>query len=586
MALDGIYLSLIKKEINNRLESSKIDKIQQPEKDEIDLTFRMRNGTEKLLISSSANYPRIHMTERSKENPMTAPMFCMLLRKHLTGAKFREVRQPGLERILFLDFDCYDEFGDETVKTLAVEIMGRHSNIILLDESGKIMDSIKRIDETMSSKRQVLPGLPYDLPPAQDKLDFTAVPAENVLKESGLQKDMDLSKWLLSRLQGISPVICRELSQLACRTTDARTGSLTSGQKERLAFFMGKIASSVKDGTVRPVMVSDGKTGRPIDFAFMDVTQYGVAAATRAFDSFSALLDTFYYEKDRAERFSQRAQDILKVITNVVERTSRKLESQNAELARCGDREQLKICGDLLSSNLHLLKKGDSVCELANYYEEGSPLFRIKLDPMLTPAMNAQKYYREYRKAATAEKYLREQIANDRTELEYLDTVFDELSRASGETELAEIREELANGGYLKNRKSVKLRAQRESKPLRFRSTDGFDIMVGRNNRQNDRLTLKMADRNDLWFHTRNIPGSHVIVCCGGRDVPDRTLEQAAMLAAFHSKAKDSRQVPVDYTMARHVKKPSGAKPGMVIYDHFRTLYVNPDGALSDRLKI
>jgi predicted ribosome quality control (RQC) complex YloA/Tae2 family protein len=584
MALDGACLSFITAEINARLENAKVDKLQQPERDEIDITFRLRGGNEKLLLSASSNNPRAHFTYIAKENPMTAPMFCMLLRKHLSGARFAGATQPGLDRILFLNFDCYNEFGDEVRRTLAVEIMGRHSNIMLLDEKGRIMDAVKHIDETMSS-RQVLPGLYYERPPKQDKVDVTDISPHDVLMRLRGQKG-ELSKALIGVLQGVSPVVCRELAQLACRDAAARVEELMPEQGERLEFFLKKLSSDIQEGRGVPVLISEAKSGRPLDFSFMEITQYGTAASVRRYDRFSRLLDAFYSERDRVERVTKRAHDMLGVITNAVERISRKLDNQRAELKTCGDRERLKICGDLISSNIFRLERGISRCEVENYYEAGSPTVGITLDPQLSPAQNAQKYYREYRKAATAEKYLNEQIEIDEKELAYLDTVFDELSRATGESEIEEIRYELTGEGYLKNRGRRADKRMRENAPLKFRSADGFEIRVGRNNRQNDRLTLKTADKRDLWLHTRNIPGSHVIIASGGAAVPPGTLTQAAMLAALHSRAKDSSQVPVDYTLVRNVKKPSGAKPGLVIYDDFKTVFVSPDAELAAGLKI
>ena len=585
MALDGALLSFITAEINTRLENAKVDKLQQPERDEIDISFRLRGGSEKLLLSASSNYPRAHFTAVPKENPMTAPMFCMLLRKHLSGARFAGAEQPGLERILFLHFDCYNELGDAVRRTLAVEIMGRHSNIILIDEKGRIMDAVKHIDETMSSRRQVLPGLRYELPPKQEKRDVTDIPPQEVLEKLHGQRG-ELSRALIGILQGVSPVVCRELAQLACRDAGARVEQMTPGQEERLAFFLKNLSAAVKDGRGTPVLVSDAKTGRPLDFSFMEITQYGTAASVRKYENFSQMLDAFYCERDRVERVTRRAHDMLGVITNAVERISRKLDNQRAELATCGDRERLKVCGGLVSSNIHRLERGMSRLEAENYYEEGSPTVGIALDPQLTPAQNAQKYYREYRKAATAEKYLREQIAIDEKELAYLDTVFDELSRAACESELAEIRDELVGEGYLKRHTGGRAEKRlRENAPLKFRSSEGFEIFIGRNNRQNDKLTLKTADKRDLWLHTRNIPGAHVIVAARGGAVPPGTLRQAAVLAALHSRAKDSSQVPVDYTQVKNVKKPSGAKPGLVIYDDFKTLFVRPDTELAESLQ-
>ena len=585
MALDGVLLHFLTGELNDRLAGARVDKVQQPERDEVDLIFRGRGGSPRLVLTASPNNPRVHISRIPRENPLQPPMFCMLLRKHLSGARFAGAEQPGLERILFVHFDCRNELGDEVRRTLAAEIMGRRSNVILLDENGRIMDAVKRVDVSMSSVRQILPGMTYKLPPAQHKTDLTAADPAQTAHEVR-QGHGDVAKALLGLVQGVSPVVCREMTALACRDAGAQAEAMTSEQEGRLAFFLGRLIRSVKAGESRPVLVKDAATGRPLDFSFLNITQYGTAAAVKEYSDFSSLLDDFYSERDRVENVARRAHDMLTVIGNAVERVSRRIDNQRAELRRSEDRQALKIRGDLISANMYRLKKGMSRCELENYYAEGAPRIPVKLDPSLTPSQNAQRYYRKYRKASVAEKYLTEQIAAGQSELEYLDTVFDELSRAGGEGEIAEIREELVAEGYLKRHgPRGDRRGRRDSEPLHFRSDDGYRILVGRNNRQNDRLTLHAAAKSDIWLHTRNIPGAHVIVQARGGPVPDRTLTQAAELAALHSKARGSAQVPVDYTQVKNVKKPAGAKPGKVIYEEFHTAYVQPDPALAERCR-
>lgn len=580
MALDGAFLSYIAEEIRI-LVGARVDKVQQPEKDELDLTFRKKGGGGRLLLSASAAHPRVHLTTQNKENPMTAPLFCMLLRKHLGGGKLLAVRQPGLERQLYLDFECRDDFGELVQKTLSVEIMGRHSNIILFDADGKIIDAVKRIDFTMSSKRQVLPGLPYTPPPAQDKVDLllqSPVDAlQRILTQGGL-----LEKALLRAVQGLSPLVCRELCEQVAQDISADVGALDAEKQGKLLALLTGLADRLNRHVGEPTLVLDVQTGRPLEFSFMPILQYGTRAAVRKLDSFSALLDAFYTERDRVLRVSQRAHDMLQVVEHAAQRIRRKLERQHEELAASGDRETLKERGDLVSVNLYQLKKGMRVCTALDFYHDNA-LLEIPLDVRLTPAQNAQKYYKEYHKAAAAERFLTEQIAEGEEELRYLETVLDEIARACGESELAEIREELVGSGYLR-RRGKKREKVRENAPHHFLSDDGFDILVGRNNRQNDRLTLKTAAKTDIWLHTKNIPGAHVIVLTEGREVPEHTLTQAAILAATYSKAKDSAQVPVDYAPVRHVKKPAGAKPGMVIYEGYNTAYVQPDEALADRL--
>jgi predicted ribosome quality control (RQC) complex YloA/Tae2 family protein len=587
MALDGVFLSYLAAEIGGVLDGSRVDKIHQPEKDEIDIVFRLRSGSAKLLLSSNANSPRVHLTEISKENPMSPPMFCMLLRKHLTGAKFAGVRQPGFERILFVDFDTRNELGDEVRRTIAVEIMGRYSNIILIDEKDHILDAVKHVDITMSRERQVLPGLLYELPPKQDKLSFIDTPPDAMTARIRQGKDCELQKALIGTVQGISPIVCREISQIVCGDATAHVGGLGHEGWVKLSATLETLRDDIAARHGRPVMVFGAINHKPIDFSFIPITQYGETASTSEYAAFSKLLDAFYSERDLIERVSQRAHDMLNMVAGAAARVERKLVNQREELAQSRDRDTLRVLGDLVSANLYKLSKGMNLCCLNNFYEEGEPEVAVKLDPLLSPSQNAQKYYKEYRKASVAEKYLKEQIAEGEEELSYLDTVFDELSRAQNESGLAEIREELVGEGYIKSHsKASGIKKNRGIAPWRFRSDDGFEILVGRNNRQNDKLTLKTAGRNDMWLHTRNIPGAHVIIVSNGEKVPDRTLTQAAILAAGHSKARDSAQVPVDYTLVRYVKKPSGAKPGKVIYDNFKTAYVTPNSELAEKLKV
>lgn len=585
MALDGVFLSYLKNEIGEALDGARVDKIHEPEKDEINIVFRKRSGSARLLLSSNANSPRIHLTGISKENPMSLPMFCMLLRKHLTGAKFHGVRQPGLERILFVDFLSRNELGDEVLRTVAVEIMGRYSNIILMDENERILDSVKHVDETMSRERQILPGLKYELPPKQDKLSLLETPPDAVAAVIRNGRNIELQKALLQTVQGISPVVCREISWRLSGDAAARTGDISSDEYKKLSLIIEKMRKDISSKTGVPFMVINPANGKPMDFSFMPIGQYENNVKTSRYDSFSELLDAFYTERDSIERMNQRSRDIVNVVNSAVGRIQRKLANQKTELEQSRGREHLRICGDLISANLYRLQKGMTSCKIGNFYEENEPEVTIMLDPSLTPSKNAQKYYNEYRKASAAEKYLKEQIVSGEEELSYLETVLDELSRVQNESGLNEIRQELVEQGYLKNRGRNGAKHIKESAPLHFRSDDGFEILVGRNNRQNDRLTLKTASKNDIWMHTKNIPGAHVIVIADGEDVPVSTLTQAAVLAASHSKAKDSAQVPVDFTLVRYVKKPSGAKPGKVIYDNFKTAFVSPDSTLTQRLK-
>ncbi|HBC27708.1 MAG TPA: hypothetical protein DC013_09880 [Ruminococcaceae bacterium] len=576
MALDGAFLRHIKTEIEHTALGARVDKIYQPNREEMVLILRTRSEIFKLLISARANSARIQFTEAVPENPKQPPMLCMLLRKKLTGARLVSVRQPQLERMLCLDFDAVNELGDSVRLTLVSEIMGRYSNIIFVDGEGKIIDALKRVDAEMSSERLVLPGMAYRLPPPQNKLCLLETEPSRVIGAlKSLPKNVELSKGLLSVLQGVSPVVCRELQHRAGHGADLSAKEMTGEQEERLLFFLKRLKETVENVQGRPFLVV-GPDQKPRDFSFFRMEQYGSSAVVREAGSFSGLLDSFYGERDRIDRMRVKEQDLLRVLTTVSGRLSRKINAQRGELAQCADRDALRIAGDLINANLYRLERGMTSAQLENFYDESLPAVRIRLDPLLTPSQNAQKYYKEYRKARTAEEKLTGQIEQARQELAYLDTVLEELSRARTERDLEEIRQELREQGYIRPQRG-KQRPLAASAPLEFSVPDGFRVLVGRNNRQNDRLTLKQADHNDIWFHTKNIPGSHTILVTDGREPTEAAVLAAAKLAAAHSRAKDSSRVPVDYTRVRHVSKPQGARPGMVIYVKYKTLYVTPE---------
>ncbi|MEE1393981.1 MAG: NFACT RNA binding domain-containing protein [Negativibacillus sp.] len=592
MALDGALLRQIKHELEGCLIGSRVDKIHQFSREEMVFVLRLREPaadgarSAKLYLSAGADSPRLHLTSSSFENPKSPPMFCMLMRKHLGSAKLLEIRQVGLDRILHLIFETRNEMGDLIELTVAIEIMGRHSNIILIDENGRVIDSIKRIDDTMSSVRPILPGVRYTLPPAQDKLDLITSTPEQIEQRLIEGKDTPLSKALLAAVQGVSPIVCREVANYVFVGDDRVISEMTPDHFDRLRFFLSRVILMARDYTGTPTSVIDSRK-KPMDFSFLDIHQYGGSMFTRTYDSYSQLLDDFYTQRDNIQRMRHRSSDLLKVLANTADRIARKLSLQQKELADCSDRETWKIYGDLISANLYSIQKGDRTARLINFYDEAQSEVVIPLDPRKTPAQNAQKYYGEYRKADTAEKKLRELIEEGQQEAVYIDSVFDALTRAQTNDELTAIRAELAEQGYLRKKGSAAKKGKEPKlAPKRYRSDDGFTILVGRNNVQNDQLTLKEARGRDYWFHTKNIPGSHTIVVSDGQEVPDSTLHQAAILAAVNSKAAESSQVPVDYTLIKNVKKPRGAKPGMVIYVSYQTAYVTPDLELEKRLAI
>lgn len=592
MALDGALLRQIKHELEGCLIGSRVDKIHQFSREEMVFVLRLREPaadgarSAKLYLSAGADSPRLHLTSSSFENPKSPPMFCMLMRKHLGSAKLLEIRQVGLDRILHLIFETRNEMGDLIELTVAIEIMGRHSNIILIDENGRVIDSIKRIDDTMSSVRPILPGVRYTLPPAQDKLDLITSTPEQIEQRLIEGKDTPLSKALLAAVQGVSPIVCREVANYVFVGDDRVISEMTPDHFDRLRFFLSRVILMARDYTGTPTSVIDSRK-KPMDFSFLDIHQYGGSMFTRTYDSYSQLLDDFYTQRDNIQRMRHRSSDLLKVLANTADRIARKLSLQQKELADCSDRETWKIYGDLISANLYSIQKGDRTARLINFYDEAQSEVVIPLDPRKTPVQNAQKYYGEYRKADTAEKKLRELIEEGQQEAVYIDSVFDALTRAQTNDELTAIRAELAEQGYLRKKGSATKKGKEPKlAPKRYRSDDGFTILVGRNNVQNDQLTLKEARGRDYWFHTKNIPGSHTIVVSDGQEVPDSTLHQAAILAAVNSKAAESSQVPVDYTLIKNVKKPRGAKPGMVIYVSYQTAYVTPDLELEKRLAI
>ncbi len=581
MAFDGAYLYAIRQEIEP-LTGARADKICQPSKDEIVLHLRGYAGMSKLLISTAGDSARIHLTENSIENPAAPPMFCMLLRKHLGGGRLIAVRQDGLERILFLDFDCTNEMGDKVQLTLACEVMGRYSNCILIGADGKAIDSLKR-NADVTRERVLLPGFPYEMPHRARRLNFLEAEDNTIISALLLAPDQRLDKAIVEVFEGVSPLLAREWAYYVSRDP-LRSHALTKDQQERLLFTIHRTAEMLRDGTCQ-FHILQTPEGALKDYTFLRPAQYGALLVVKPMPSASRTLDAFYTERDLRARMKQRANDLFKLILTRSQRVTRKLASQREELAETGKMEQNKLYGDLLSANLYRLQKGDTAAAVENFYEESCPEVRIPLQVNLTPAQNAQRYYTLYRKAATAKEKLAEQIGQGEAELAYLESVFDVLSRAETEADLLLLREELAQQGYLRTR-NQKQKPPKQLPPMQYRSSDGFPILVGRNNRQNDQLTLKQAAKNDIWLHTQNIPGSHVILVTDGQEASETAIREAAVLAAYHSRARDSAQVPVDFTKVRFVRKPAGARPGMVIFTNQQTLYVRPDAALCETLEV
>ena len=566
MAFDAFFLSAVLDEIRDKATGARVDKIHQPSRDTVILQLKCNHGREKLLFAPNPANPRLHLTTASPENPAEPPMFCMLLRKHIGGARLAQVNQIPMERWAEFVFDCTDEMGYPVQKRLVAELMGRTCNLYLLGPDGRIIDCLRRIGLDETSKRPALPGLIYQQPdPIAKKNPLEEGVFEEILNQTGADL---LSDRLMDTLGGLSPLVCREAALFAAGDTDARVENIDSGKtaKNITIFFQEHLNHPKPYYYAAP-------DGTPKQFAFCPIRQYGNC---REAASFTELLDNFYIVRDRKDAMRQKSQAVRKTVQNLVTRLKRKLAIQEKELAATFDRERLRQLGDILTANIHRIQKGQTKVICEDFYDENMAEIEIPLSPILSPQQNAAKFYKDYTKLKNAEKELTKQMELGETELQYLQSVLEELNRAQTEAELEEIRQELQSGGYLKADASKKRVKQGKLPPMRFESTDGYPIYVGRNNRQNDELTFKSARKDDIWCHASKVHGSHVIISCGGTTPPDDTITQAAQLAAYYSEATGGQNIPVDVTPVKQVKKLPGAKPGMVIYHSYRTAIVNP----------
>jgi len=566
MAFDAFYLSAVLEELRG-LSEPRVEKVHQPARDTVILQLRHREGRVKLLFAMNPTAPRLHLTAANPENPAEPPMFCMLLRKYLSGARLVDISQPPMERCATLTFACMDELGDPVQRKLIAELMGRTCNLYLLSPENRIIDCLRRIGLDESAKRQALPGLYYQEPDPITKQNPQVLSAEdyvNLLSAPGADL---LSDRLMDTLGGLSPLICREAALYAAGSVDARLdGADISAVAEKLTLFFGEHLH-------HPQPCYYLQNGTPKQFAFCPIRQYGNYETAA---SFSELLDLFYTVRDRKDAMRQKGQAVRKTVQNLITRLTRKLAIQEKELAATYDRERLRQLGDIVTANIHKIVKGQTEVEAEDFYDEAMPLIRISISPLLSPQQNAAKFYKDYARMKNAEKELTRQIAIGQEELTYLQSVLEELERADTEQALEEIRLELQDGGYLRADTSKKRMKQSKLPPLRFESTDGFAIYVGRNNRQNEELTFKSARKDDLWLHAQKVHGSHVIIACAGVTPPDDTITQAAQLAAYYAETTGGQNIPVDVTPVKQVKKTPGGKPGMVIYHTYRTVIVNP----------
>ncbi|WP_250277789.1 Rqc2 family fibronectin-binding protein [[Clostridium] colinum] len=586
MALDGFAISNIIYELKNNIMGGRVDKIYQPEKDEIILQIRNKGTAYKLLLTANASSPRIHFTTIQKENPINAPLFCMVLRKHLSSGKIINITQPNFERIVNIHVESINELGDYSVKTLVFEIMGKHSNIILIDDKNNILESIKHISFDKSSVREVLPNRTYVLPPAQNKKNPLKTNFDEfmaIFKNSMPTKTQQL---IYKSYNGISPILASEICNNANIDCSANTNEILDDQLNELyKAFNNIITLNIEEKFNPQIIYNENET--VLDFTVFDFNIFK-GLDKKIFSSISELLEFFYKSKDLTYRLNQKSQDLKRLISQNIERCAKKKDIQQKTLKDIANRDMLKLYGELITSNIYAIKKGMTKVTLNNFYSENFEEIEIRLDPNLTPAENAQKYFKKYNKEKRTFVALQEQIKQNNEELLYLESVLSSVNACTDEYDIKEIRTELSEQGFLKRQKNSKNNKQKnnkKAKPLHYISTDGFHIYVGKNNTQNDELTLRFAKPLDMWFHTKDIAGSHVIVVSEGKEIPNSTLNEAANLAAYYSKATNSSLVPVDYTPKKFVKKPNGAKPGMVIYETNKTAYITPNEKLIENMQ-
>ena len=590
MALDGLVIHSLVDELSSKLLGGKIDKVHQPEEDEIVLYIRNNKENYKLVLSCSSSNPRVYIAnDYKKENPKKAPMFCMLFRKYIQSGNIVSISQIGFERIIKISVDSLDELKEKTTKDIYIEIMGRHSNIILTHNAdNKIIDSAKRIPTSVSRARQILPGLTDELPPSQDKLNPIDNISESTFNEILSSYDGPLFKGIYSKFLGISPIISKEICFRANINEKSNICELSSNELNTLYKEFNNLFNDIKNNNYSPCIVLNEKIDKVIDFSCINLSLYNELKFISK-ESMSTILEDYYKTKDIKDRIHQRASDLRKSISIKLERLYHKQEKQEQELKEAENADEYKLKGELLTAYIYMIQKGMESIEVQNFYDPDYENITIKLKENLTPSENSQKYFKKYNKLKTAKKEITSQMDISKEEIDYLENILLNIDNCENLAELQDIKDELISLGYAKS--PGKLKSKKElnkltTSPHEFISSDGFKILVGKNNKQNDHLTLRIADPDDIWMHTKNIPGSHVIIKCAGKEISENTIYEGAMLAAYFSKGKMSSQVPVDYTKKKHVKKPSGSKPGMVIYETNSTVYVTPTEEIVASLKI
>ena len=585
MAFDALFLRCLKGELERELTGARIERIQQPARGTLVLTVKGERRRE-LLIGGSSGAPRLHFTGEQLEKPREPPMFCMLLRKHLTGARILEVTMPVTDRVLLLRLAAPGMFGEGEERGLAVELFGHAANVILTDQEGIITDCLFRTGSA-EDKRAVLPGMRYRLPPMQDKAELLTLDDGSI---AGIVEDFPdgqgLDRCILGAFLGLSPLVAREICHRACADVSPAVGEIRArGELPAVCRELSALRDRVNSGDVGPYLIA-GPDGEPADFTYLPVEQYGQGYAVTRVESFSALLDAFYSRRDTEERRRQRARELSKTVKNARDRVARRLEAQRRELRDTEDRDRLRECGDIITANIYAMKKGQTQLAAEDFYDPQGGIRVIALDPLKTPQQNAAKYYKDYNRAKSARAHLTEQIESGQGELAYLESVLEEIGRAETERDLAEIRQELTDAGIIRAAGKGRPAKRQVSQPMRFRSTAGLLIRAGRNNIQNDALTLRDSAKSDLWLHAGKLHGAHVVISCQGQEPDRQSVNEAAAIAACLSEGRGSSKVPVDVTWVREIKKPAGGRPGMVIYHTYRTVMAAPDEALMERLRI
>lgn len=569
MAFDGIVIANLVTELNHTARNARIYKIAQPEKDALLLTLKGPCGQKRLFLSASASLPLIYLTDTNKPSPLTAPNFCMLLRKHIANGRIVRIWQPDMERIIHFEIEHLDDLGDVRKKTLTIELMGKHSNLIFTDEENKIIDSIKHVSAQVSSVREVLPGREYFIP-TQGKNNPLLADETQFLTQV-MSKPLSAAKAIYTSYTGISPCIANELCYRAGMDADAPTASFRDDEKMHLCHQFLCMTQDIKNENFCPNIVMENK--RPFEFSSVLLTQYN-HLETEQSESVSAVLERFYAERDTYTRIRQKSVDLRKIVATALERSHKKYQLQLKQLKDTEKRDKYKVYGELIHTYGYGLEEGAKSLEALNYYTNET--IKIPLDPQLTPMENSKKYFEKYNKLKRTYEALSELTVETKAEIEHLESIATSLDIALGEDDLVQIKQELTEYGYIR-RKGHEKKQKIKSRPFHYRSSDGFDIYIGKNNYQNEELTFKFASGGDWWFHAKKMPGSHVIVKTNGQELPDRTFEEAAMLAGYYSQGRDAEKLEIDYLQRKNVKKPNGSAPGFVVYYTNYSMTIHPD---------